>query len=96
MEHDREAREDEDEELLQSNTAHVDVDTKLQGLGFDVCSGHNHTATKLHQKCKNIQPDEISREAIPWNMEEFLFGKVKVDHATEHHVVKCIDHWKQT
>ena len=68
------------------------MNTELKSLRLYVRTGYNQATPKLDEKSEDVKPYEVARKSNGRNMKEFLFGKVKVYHSTEDHVIEGVNH----
>lgn len=85
-----ETQKDEDEELLKTDTAHVNMHTfKLLGHG---CRRTCITpADDLDDEGDEVESNEGDCEDGGRNREDGVRGEVKMDHASENHVCESVD-----
>lgn len=93
VEPDCQSSKDADEELLKTNSAHVDMYPEMQERRLDVRPGDDRTTTKLYEKGDYVEPDEVAREAGAGNAEEWLRGEEEVNQSSEDHVIEGIDYY---
>lgn len=79
-----------DEEQLQSDTAHIDVDS-LQLLGGWSRRTCIASTNNLNDEGYEIQRDKCQREGRCWYREKGVSWEEKLDEAAHEHIVKGVD-----
>ena len=81
----------EDEEELEADAAHVDVES-LFDLGICVAGSRGHgCASGLDEEGNNVEEDKVEPKSPCLDPENFCSGGEVVDHAPENHIDKGID-----
>lgn len=83
--HDEEG-EDEDEELLHPDAAHVDVDAAQDLIFVEIRLRRGAGAPELDQEGEDVQQHEVEPEAPGFDLGEACVGGEVEDHAAEDHV----------
>lgn len=86
MQEDSQGCKPEDEHLLESDSAHVDIQTDLEDMVRGVVHRGHGSARGLHYESQDVESDEQSRETDGGDADEFLVVYKEVDHAAEDHV----------
>lgn len=92
MESNNQRREHQNEGLLESDAAHVNVDAQLHCAVLDVGAGQDQRSDELHEEGDDVGPDKVPRELGCSDVEDLLGGQVVVYHPAQKHVVESVDH----
>jgi hypothetical protein len=87
---DAEREEDADGEDLQPDAAHVDVEARALG-GNGVCGRGHGAASALDEEGGDVTQDEDERDALGFEVEDFVIGQEEVYHAAKDHVDEGVD-----
>ena len=86
----RDEEEEDDEEFLDADSAHVDVNTLHHGVVVRPGSGHA-TSYQLDDKGAQVQDDKDHGEHGGFEDAYSMIRDEEVDHPSQNHVVECID-----
>ncbi len=86
IEPDGDEEEEEDEQLLKGNAAHVYVNAEEDLMGWLMLAGGRSSAESLNREGDDVKENEVETEAPRFDAKDFSGSGEVIDHAAHDHV----------